>query len=312
MTKPTAGFQRELEATLELLGKETGPEAISDGCPEPESILAYARGRAVDDSEIAAHLDHCSACAELASVARRQKRIYERQKQAFESSARGKPSFAQTLQEAFQPLAWVARPAGIVCVAAVLVAAVGLAVWDGQYSRRPTAERMSNTGGLVVSIEKSDPRNPESTTASIEEILNETQQGKEINPAQIRDARLVVDQKKAQVAGTPALAMQWDRIDDQLAVVELWNRYSALRKKAGHGMVQTASAHPSELSGSDGTGRISITWNLTGHDRSLLKDSLAQTDGLTQVIVTNPEGKTITLASSDKDSNRSRPQPPLR
>lgn len=297
--KPTLNFQKDLDAALSALGKETSAESISDDCPEPESVMAHVRGVAVDD-QIATHLDSCSACSDLASVVRRQKKLYERQKQAFEQAAGERPPLVRTVRDAFQPLAWLARPTGIASAVAVVVVAASLVVWQGQNFKHPGSGGFGSASQLVVNIEQSDPHSPGLTEVSLQNIVSQMKQGERLDPAQIQQARSAVDAKKAAVSGTPALATQWDKIDDQLAVVEWWNRYQKLRKKGI--VLYPVSGYVSDVTGSDGTGKVRLSWDPTLNERdlSLLKASLAQTDGLDRVIITTPANKTVTLASTDK------------
>jgi hypothetical protein len=293
--EPTKDFQKELNAALAALGKDTA-ESIPDACPYPEAVIAHARGSALDN-QIATHLQGCRSCSELAAVAQRQKKIYEYQKQAFQRAASEKRSWKQDLTEAFLPLAWLRRPAAIGTASVIVAVVLGLSVWQKAGIRNGS---VYSANQLVVNIQKSDPHDPAPTEASLQKVLNGIKQGERIDPAQIQQARFAVDQKKTEVSGTPDLSMKWDKIDDQLAVVEWWNRYQVLRKK-GDFVVLTPN-HLRDLSGSDGIGRVRLSWDPThnAHDLSLLKASLFQTEGLDQVIITTPENKTVTLAASDK------------
>ena len=75
-------------------------------------------------------------------------------------------------------------------------------------------------------VEPERPSEIESTESSLRDILQQTRQGKQVDSAQIRKLRFVIDQKQTAVADKPSLAGQWRNIDNQLAVVEWRNRYS--------------------------------------------------------------------------------------
>jgi hypothetical protein len=291
--KPTGDFQTELNAALAALGKDTA-DSIPAECPDPEAVMAHARGSALDD-EIATHLQACPSCSELAAVAHRQKKIYERQRLAFRRAASEKRSWRQEFAEAFLPLAWLRRPAVTIPMGAVAALVLGFALWQKPDFDIPGSGYSANQ--LVINIEKSDPHDPALTEASLREVLSGTKQGERIDPTQIQQARLAVDQKKTEVSGTPDLSGKWDKIDDQLAVVEWWNRYQVLRKKGS--FVAPMSVHVWDLAGSDGTGKVRLSWDPTRsqHDLSLLQTSLSQTQGLEQVIITTPENKTFTVAA---------------
>jgi hypothetical protein len=88
----------------------------------------------------------------------------------------------------------------------------------------------------------------------LRDILQQTRLGKQVDSAQIRKPRFVIDQKQTAVADKPSLAGQWRNIDNQLAVVEWWNRYSELQKKAQGNATSHRRALSSEISGSEDTG----------------------------------------------------------
>jgi hypothetical protein len=312
VTKPTEDFRKELDAALRgLVEQPTAHDAISDQCPEPESIMAHARGQHVDP-EVGAHLGSCSNCSELAVLAKRQQKVYERQRHAFELAASQKPSFAQYVNEAFQPLAWLRRPIWAVSAAAVLIAIAGTGAWQ-QYQTTVLTQYAAHEGHTLpqlLTIEASDPQKPESTESSLRDILQQTRQGKQVDSVQIRKLRFVIDQKQTAVADNPSLAGQWRNIDNQLAVVEWWNRYSELQKKAEGNAPshRFAASLSSEINGSEDTGTVVLDWDPSrnGKDLALLKDSLSQTAGLDKMTIITPENKRLTLANTDKSADPSR------
>jgi hypothetical protein len=143
----------------------------------------------------------------------------------------------------------------------------------------------------------------------LRDILQQTRQGKQVDSAQIRKPRFVIDQKQTAVADKPSLAGQWRNIDNQLAVVEWWNRYSELQKKAQGNATshRRAVSLSSEISGSEDTGTVALDWDPSGNGQDLapLKDRLSQTAGLDKMTIITPENKRLTLANTNKPSEPS-------
>lgn len=289
---PSKDFEKALHEALSAITPTDDADGAHE-CPEPETIACHIRGTKTDE-EVARHIPSCAPCSQLASDIKRRQKLFERQKLAFTQLAQEKYPSVPVFKETFQPFAWMLKPKALIpeLAVALLVAAVAFNFRSASVRETgpvPTTNaEVNNAASTIRQIENADPRKPGDTAVLLEKFGAQPELVGQVDAARVAQARLVVGEKKATVAGDATLANQWSDIEGKLQGYEFIAHYNALRKQAeGAGVLGRVA----DVQGKNGIITISFDQDpVSGaQDSKLLSTSAVETPGLNQVTILTPQ-----------------------
>jgi TonB family protein len=303
----TSAFERDLRVTLDWLAEGSASDPGFGDCPETESVVSHARGE--HQPGLSEHVKGCQRCEELVSYLRQRDHVYQRQREYFlkqvESEHKDEPwlsSVGEVLGQTFRPFEFLLQKRALVAVSVVLVAAT-IGVW-----RLPTfvATYRASPGGvsfdarnLLASrkveadygrIQQSNAADPEAAEKILGELRDATRKGGMVTPEKMDAVLASVQAKKTEA---PEKSGDWDRIENQLQVFALLNRYGQLRSEKQTG----APLWKDFIGGSeeDGNALIFLNRELSYDPETykLLEESRLGTKGVTGVTLVTPSNKRV-------------------
>ncbi|HEY1938131.1 MAG TPA: hypothetical protein VGJ33_09370 [Candidatus Angelobacter sp.] len=285
---PTKDFEKGLREALSAI---TPPNEVNEAgdCPEPELIACHVRGTKTDDA-VGTHISTCKECGQFAADVRRRQKLYDRQKAAFTAVAEQKYSSVPILRETFRPFAWMLSWKALVPE----LAFVGVIFFVLAFNFRsvgPSFGPVTSQNAAVSTmsqIENSDPKKPHESAVLLDKFRDHPELVSQVDAARVAQARKVVIEKKAAVAGDTNLSNQWSLIEGKLQGYEFVAHYNSLKKQTdGVGTLGKVA----NVEGENGTITISFDQDpLTGsQDSKLLSTSAVETTGLNHVTILTPD-----------------------
>jgi TonB family protein len=306
-------FESDLQATLDWLAEEA-PSGETLSCPETDTVISHARGE--PQPGVREHLRDCLRCRELASYVTQRDRVYQRQREYFRKQVSSEyndgPYFAvrEILRQTFQPFEFLTQRTALVSVG-LLLAFVTIGVWQLPKfvagSRAPFQVSMGTTN-LKASrraesdygrIEQMSPLYPMDADKILGDLCEVTQKGGLVPPEKTDAVLSAVQTKKAEA---PEKSADWERIESELKVYALVNRYGHLSAERRTG----APLWQDFIGGKDQGGNAVIFLNRDpSYDLvtyQLMEQSRLGTKGLRSVTFVTPANRVIPAAGrSDTD-----------